>query len=260
MSYTSIESSEILPGAVLDSMLLDKIKNNFDSLKEHNDFDDDIIKAPLATLVSGATTQFNGKVVFATDAKKMYYVVDGALVEMSHEDSTYYSTDKRSTADHSRKLDILNSFIRTAGSSTLQLNNAGNSATGIGRFEVIGTGTYKSKKYLPINPSLGIAESISIASSVAGATMSVGVEYFDSNLVSLGVRDLVLSAVAVPTTAIELNFYKALSQGIGTTADTIPQGARFAKSVVTVSANPGILQFDALDLINLTFAKAALFS
>lgn len=148
-------------------------------------------------------------------------------------------------------------FKKTSGAGTISYF-AGDSAIGTGCFAITGTGTWVIDGYMPINPNIGLGGNVSHKSSVAGGSLTVGAQCFDSALTPLGSNGGFMANAAASTTAWQLKYSFARTEsnsGVG----NLKVGTRFVKIYIDVTANPGTIYVDSLNVMPMNFASLALY-
>lgn len=160
--------------------------------------------------------------------------------------------------DPVNKAQALADFKKTSGSGTLAYLATTDSAMGFGCFSITGTGTWVIDAYMPINPNIGIGGNVSHKASANGGALTVGVQCFDSSLTALGSNGGFLTNSAASTTAWDLKYNFARTEA-SSGANNLKVGTRFVKIYIDVTANPGTIYLDSLNVAPMNFASLALY-
>ncbi len=168
---------------------------------------------------------------------------------------------ERTVNDWALKEEILKEFLVSSGTAIVTYDNTLESSIGIGAFRINGTGTIVSKKYMPVNPNVGVGGHINIKRLGASGTVSVGVICLDSSLNNLGTRYFVINNTGLGVDAMEDSFYKGMMVGFsGYTGWLFPAGTKFVQPIINVTLNASGIAFDSFEIINMTYARVATWS
>jgi hypothetical protein len=168
-----------------------------------------------------------------------------------------FGTNRNGCVDYTDKTKAMDEFIIAQAPAVLDYNPAAASSIGSGTLYISGDGIVESAKYLPVDPNLGIGGHICYRSTVVGGVINAGVKTYDANFNLLSTKPFLLNGVAGNTNALTDNFIHNMIQGIGAGNTAFAVNARYIKLYISVSGNPGGIEFDNFDIHNMTYARAA---
>jgi hypothetical protein len=164
--------------------------------------------------------------------------------------------------DWGLKEEVFRDFTVNSGNAVLTYDPTSESAIGAGSFKIMGTGNIVNRKYLPVNPNVGIGGHINIKRLGVGGTVSVGVVCYNASLGMIGVKYFILDNFGLDSTLLENCFYKGMMIGFsGYTGAMFPSGTKFVQPIISITANgtSGIL-FDSFEIDNMTYARVGTWS
>lgn len=168
---------------------------------------------------------------------------------------------ERTVNDWALKEEVLKEFLVSSGTAVVTYDSTLESSIGIGAFRVNGTGVIVSKKYMPVNPNVGVGGHINIKRLGASGNVYVGVICLDSSLNNLGTRYFIMDNVSLGVNSMEDSFYKGMMVGFsGYTGWLFPAGTKFVQPVINVTLNPSGIAFDSFEIINMTYARVGTWS
>lgn len=143
---------------------------------------------------------------------------------------------------------FLDKWIRVSGAGTIGYNQFGASKIGKGRYEVSGTGKFVYERLLPVSEIRGVTGRIFLGSTLAGSTVTVGIDCFDADENYLGTNGGFLfnneSIIAG-----SYHFMKASAFGEATSGVRfLKPNTRFVKLYVNVISNSNVVYFDESEL------------
>lgn len=172
-----------------------------------------------------------------------------------HQSAAFFPPFANSLFDWSDKDAVLREWFVSGGSTSLTLNNT-DSAVGRGVFELSGSGTITTHKYLPISPNLGVGGHICI-NTTGSANAFVGMDLFDQNFNFIQTNWFIMNNSGLSTSSLAAQYYHNMAVGVGSGAERFPITARFIKPKINVTVNSGVVRWDLFDIQPLNFSRAA---
>ena len=164
--------------------------------------------------------------------------------------------------NNTRKQDEVSRFELVSGSGEVAFidsNLSVDSASGRGSWGFTGEGRWLVDKVLPVNTTLGVGGHISYRANVAGGIISVGVECFNAEMISLGDNGGFLLEESSLTTAWQFKegYVRLVSP---TDIANFKPNTRFVRFFIDINTNPGLIRLDNINLLPMNFASIALYS
>lgn len=162
--------------------------------------------------------------------------------------------------DWALKDEVLREYS-VSGSAVVVYDSTLEGAIGTGAFRVTGLGNVVCKRYMPVNPNVGIGGHINIRRLGTGGTVSVGVICLGATLNNLGTRYFILTGASLGTDTIENSFYKGMMVGTtGYTGLMFPAGTKFVQPIINITTNGSGIVFDSFEICNMTYARVGTWS
>lgn len=164
--------------------------------------------------------------------------------------------------NNTRKQDEVSRFELVSGSGEVAFvdsTQSANSASGRGAWGFTGEGRWLIDKVLPINTTLGVGGHISYRANVAGGIISVGIECFNAEMMSLGDNGgFLLQEESLATAWQFREGFVRLTSPSGVA--NFKPNTRFVRFFIDINTNPGLIRLDNINLLPMNFASIALYS